>query len=117
MFAFHPHQDAFVTDAADVVTLGSVDLQRATMFPLVETALQITLDAGPLFGETVVVFGLGAVGMLTALMLQRAGATVLAVDIADWRRDAAIDLGVDAVTPEALPDVLASDGSPSGSRS
>ena len=37
---------------ADVVPLGSADPRRATLFPLVETALQITLDAGPVFGET-----------------------------------------------------------------
>ena len=41
--------------------------REATLFPLVETALQITLDAGPVLDDTVVVFGLGAVGMLTAL--------------------------------------------------
>ena len=95
VFAFHPHQDRFVADAADVVPLGSADPRRATMFPLVETALQITLDAGSVLGEQVVLFGLGAVGTLTAVLLQRAGARVLAVDTQPWRRDAAIGLGVD----------------------
>ncbi len=95
VFAFHPHQDRFVADAADVVPLGSADPRQATMFPLVETALQISLDAGPLLGEPVVLFGLGAVGTLTALLLQRAGARVLAVDTQPWRRDAAGDLGID----------------------
>ena len=90
VFAFQPHQDVFVANAADVVELGSADPRLATMFPLVETALQISLDAGPVSGETVVVFGLGAVGLLTTLMLRRAGARVLAVDVAPWRREAAI---------------------------
>ena len=112
VFAFHPHQDAFVMNAGDVVPLGSVDPRSATLFPLVETALQIALDAGPLLGETVVVFGLGAVGTLTALLLQQAGARVVAVDLLAWRRDAAGGLGVDAVAPDALQRALSSDGSP-----
>jgi 2-desacetyl-2-hydroxyethyl bacteriochlorophyllide A dehydrogenase len=112
VFAFHPHQDAFVTSARDVVTIGSVDPRAATLFPLVETALQITLDAGPLIGETVVVLGLGVVGSLTTLMLQRAGARVVAVEPRAWRRDTMVGLGVDAVAPDDLPGALDSDGHP-----
>jgi 2-desacetyl-2-hydroxyethyl bacteriochlorophyllide A dehydrogenase len=110
VFAFHPHQDLFVADSADVVPLRSVDPRPATLFPLVETALQISLDSGPVFGERVVVCGLGAVGILTALMLERAGARVLAVEPQAWRREAATRAGIEAVTPDALPDVLGSDG-------
>ncbi|MGZ5393814.1 MAG: zinc-dependent alcohol dehydrogenase, partial [Mycobacterium sp.] len=107
-----PHQDRFVTSADAVTVLGNLDARLATMFPLVETALQINLDAGPVFGESVLVFGLGAVGMLTALVLQRSGARVLAVDVQAWRRETAIGLGIDAVAPEAVPNVLGSDGRP-----
>ncbi len=56
------------------------------------------------------VLGLGAVGALTSLLLQRAGAHVLAVEPRDWRRSAADDLGVMAVAPEALPSALQADG-------
>jgi 2-desacetyl-2-hydroxyethyl bacteriochlorophyllide A dehydrogenase len=114
VFAFHPHQEVFVAAASDIVALGSVEPRLATMFPLVETALQISLDAGPVFGETVVVFGLGAVGLLTSLLLRRAGAGVVAVDTASWRRDAAMGLGIEAVAPDALSDVLADHGPPNG---
>ena len=114
VFAFHPHQDAFVANATDVVVLGSVDPRCAVMFPLVETALQISLDAGSLLGETVVVFGLGAVGLLTALLLRRAGARVIAVDVAPWRRGAAVDVGIEAFAPEALPAQLEADGLSAG---
>jgi hypothetical protein len=86
VFAFHPHQDRFVVGGDDVVPLATDDARIATMFPLVETALQITLDAGAVLGDDVVVFGLGAVGMLTAVLLGRAGARVLAVDPLAWRR-------------------------------
>src|SRR5262249_29247629 len=66
-FAFHPHQERFVAPLDDLVPLGDLDPRRATLLPLVETALQISLDAGPVLGEQVVVLGLGVVGMLTAV--------------------------------------------------
>lgn len=106
VFAFHPHQDAFVAPAGTLIEIGSVAPRPATLFPLVETALQITLDAGPTLGEPVVVLGLGAVGALTALLLQRAGAGVIAVEPRAWRRQAVDDLGVTAVAPDDLPEVL-----------
>lgn len=112
VFAFHPHQDAFVVAASDVIALGELEPRIATLFPLVETAFQITLDAGLVTGETVVVFGLGVVGMLTALLLQRSGATVLAVDVSPTRRAKASTLGVEAVPPESLQDALGSGGRP-----
>jgi 2-desacetyl-2-hydroxyethyl bacteriochlorophyllide A dehydrogenase len=111
-FAFHPHQDAFVMNAGDVVALGSVAPREATLFPLVETAFQITLDSGSRLGETVVVLGLGVVGSLTAHLLQRSGARVVAVEPQAWRRDAVVGLGVAAVAPEALEDALKTDGRP-----
>jgi 2-desacetyl-2-hydroxyethyl bacteriochlorophyllide A dehydrogenase len=108
VFAFSPHQDRFVVDESDVVPLDDdTDPRDATLFPLVETALQITLDAGPLLEETVVLTGLGVVGLLTALLLQRSGASVVACEPQDWRRDVAQSLGVPAVAPEGLRDVVA----------
>jgi len=106
VFAFHPHQDRFVASASSVVSLGPVDPRIATLFPLVETAVQITLDAAPLLDDEVVVFGLGAVGTLTAVLLGRAGARVVAVDPLSWRRDAAASLGVTAVAPDGLTAAL-----------
>ncbi|MGH9135016.1 MAG: zinc-dependent alcohol dehydrogenase [Ilumatobacteraceae bacterium] len=110
VFAFHPHQDCFVAAAGDLIALGPVDARRATLFPLVETALQIALDAGPLLGETVVVLGLGAVGALSALMLERAGAHVLAVEPRRWRRAALDGLGVETTAPEDLREALTARG-------
>jgi len=103
VFAFHPHQDRFVAAEADVVPLPpAVDLRAATLFPLVETALQVTLDAGPVLGESVVVLGLGPVGLLTAQLLRRAGARVLASEPRAWRRKIAESLDVPAVPPDQL---------------
>jgi 2-desacetyl-2-hydroxyethyl bacteriochlorophyllide A dehydrogenase len=103
VFAFHPHQDRFVVRADNVIDVEGVDPRLATMYPLVETALQIALDSEPVLEEAVAVTGLGAVGMLTALMLRRAGARVLAVEPDDWRRLVAADLGLEAVPPSDLP--------------
>src|SRR5919201_755911 len=53
VFAFHPHQDAFTVEGAEAIALGPSDPRSATLLPLVETALQVSLDAGPRIGEKV----------------------------------------------------------------
>ena len=110
VFAFHPHQDRFVLDAAAAVPLGDRDARAATLLPMVETALQITLDAGPVLGETVVVFGLGVVGLLTVELLQRAGARVIAVDPLAWRREVVTASSATAVAPDDVGDAVGPDG-------
>ena len=100
VFAFHPHQEAFVVDEEDVVALDGVDPRCATLLPLVETALQVALDTAPRLGDDVGVVGLGCVGALTGALLVRAGASVIASEPNDARRRAAARLGVEAVTPE-----------------
>ena len=59
VFAFHAHQDRFVAPAADVIALHDTDARVATLLPLVETALQLSLDAGPVEHETVVTLQCG----------------------------------------------------------
>lgn len=109
VFAFHPHQDRFTVAGRDVVPLpAGTDPVTGTLFPLVETALQLTLDAGSMVTEPVAVLGLGPVGLLTALLLQRGGAVVLGCDPRDDRRAAASGLGLDAVAPEDLPGAVRS---------
>jgi 2-desacetyl-2-hydroxyethyl bacteriochlorophyllide A dehydrogenase len=106
VFAFHPHQTRFVVSAADVVRIGACDPRTATIFPLVETALQISLDAGVRYREVAAVLGLGPVGILTAILLMRSGATVLGSDPKPWRRETAEVCGLKAVEPEALRDTV-----------
>jgi 2-desacetyl-2-hydroxyethyl bacteriochlorophyllide A dehydrogenase len=114
VFAFHPHQDRFVVPATTVVPLAPIEPRIAALLPLVETALQISLDAGPLLDEPVAVLGLGAVGILTAVLLRRAGARVVAGDPLAWRRKAAASLGVESVEPAELAAVLAALGATDG---
>lgn len=103
VFVFHPHQDLLVVPATDVVRLPEdADLRCATLFPLVETALQVQLEAGPVTGQPVLVVGLGAVGLLAALLLAGAGALVTGSEPSGWRRQLAGRLGIVAVHPDEL---------------
>jgi 2-desacetyl-2-hydroxyethyl bacteriochlorophyllide A dehydrogenase len=102
VFAFQPHQDRFVVAAEDAVEIHGLDPRTATLFPLVETALQVSLEAEPARGALVVVAGLGVVGLLIALLLQRDGARVLGSEPQTWRRRVAQSLGIEAVAPGDL---------------
>jgi 2-desacetyl-2-hydroxyethyl bacteriochlorophyllide A dehydrogenase len=107
VFAFHPHQDRFVVDAREAVPLDGMDARVATMYPMVETALQVCLDAGPRLGEVAVVVGLGAVGILVAALLARTGTVVLGSEPVPARRASAGGFGVRAVAPDEVADALA----------
>jgi 2-desacetyl-2-hydroxyethyl bacteriochlorophyllide A dehydrogenase len=117
VFAFHPHQDVFTAAAGDLICLPAVHPAAATLFPLVETALQITLDAEAGYRDRVVVFGAGVVGLLTALLLKRSGRRPLCVEPLEWRRNLAGSLGVSTVALEELgqeevPLVIDASGNP-----
>jgi 2-desacetyl-2-hydroxyethyl bacteriochlorophyllide A dehydrogenase len=114
VFAFHPHQDLFTAPAADVVAVEGVDGRVATLFPLVETALQVSLDAGPRVEEPVVVLGLGPVGVLTAAMLQRSGADVLGADPRGDRRETAARFGIRVVDASEIREAVAASTSGAG---
>jgi 2-desacetyl-2-hydroxyethyl bacteriochlorophyllide A dehydrogenase len=117
VFAFHPHQDIFAARHDDLVQLPAIDPASATLFPLVETALQVTLDAGAGYRDRVIVLGAGVLGLLTALLLQRSGWQPLLAEPQAWRRDLAASLGATAAAPEELageqvPLVIDASGNP-----
>ena len=117
VFAFQPHQDVFAARPGDLIPLPTVDPASATLFPLVETALQVTLDAGTGYRDRVVVLGAGVLGLLTALLLQRSGQRPLCAEPQAWRRALAASLGVTATAPEELasedvPLVIDASGNP-----
>src|ERR1700744_3172 len=85
VFAFHPHQDVFTVQAAEMIPLPAVDPAAATLFPLVETALPVTLDAGNGYRDRVIVLGGGVLRLLTSLLLQRAGWRPLIAEPQEWR--------------------------------
>jgi 2-desacetyl-2-hydroxyethyl bacteriochlorophyllide A dehydrogenase len=102
VFCFHPHQAHLVAEQDKMIEVSGIDPRVATLLPLVETALQISLDAGPVAHQPVVVVGLGAVGILAGALLHRAGATVLASDPLSWRRAVARSFSLSSVDPREL---------------
>jgi threonine dehydrogenase-like Zn-dependent dehydrogenase len=117
VFAFHPHQDVFTARADDLIPLPAIEPASATLFPLVETALQVTLDAGAGYRERVIVLGAGVLGLLTGLLLQRSGWRPLIAEPQPWRREMASSLGAIAAAPEDLaeeevPLVIDASGNP-----
>jgi 2-desacetyl-2-hydroxyethyl bacteriochlorophyllide A dehydrogenase len=114
VFAFSPHQSAIVAPADDVVVIGDIDSRRATLFPLVETALQISLEVGGPKPETLVILGLGPVGILTGALLTRAGANVVGGEPLAWRREVASEFGIEALDPNELGDRLRRQGGGDG---
>src|SRR5580658_6877124 len=117
VFAFHPHQDVFAARASDLIALPAIDPASATLFPLVETALQVTLDAGTGYRDRVIVLGAGVLGLLTSLLVQRSGWRPLLAEPQAWRRAMAGSLGVTTAAPEELvkaevPLVIDASGNP-----
>jgi 2-desacetyl-2-hydroxyethyl bacteriochlorophyllide A dehydrogenase len=117
VFAFQPHQDVFTARPEDLIALPAVDPASATLFPLVETALQVALDAGTGYRDRVIVLGAGVLGLLTAVLLQRSGQRPVCAEPLAWRRELATSLGVTAVMPEELakeevPLVIDASGNP-----
>jgi threonine dehydrogenase-like Zn-dependent dehydrogenase len=117
VFAFHPHQDVFAARADELIPLPAVDPASATLFPLVETALQVTLDAGTGYRDRVIVLGAGVLGLLTGLLLQRSGWRPLIAEPQTWRRELAGRLGVISAAPGELakaevPLVIDASGNP-----
>ncbi|MDQ4005036.1 MAG: zinc-binding alcohol dehydrogenase [Actinomycetota bacterium] len=106
VFAFQPHQDLFAAEPAELLPIEGIEPRLATLLPLVETALQVALDAGSVGEEDVVVVGQGTVGVLTALVLQRFGARVLGVEPNPSRREIAAAAGVETVEPSDVVDTV-----------
>jgi threonine dehydrogenase-like Zn-dependent dehydrogenase len=117
VFAFHPHQDVFTAQPGELIPLPAIDPAAATLFPLAETALQVTLDAGAGYRDRVIVLGGGVLGLLTGLLLQRSGWRPLIAEPQEWRRALAGSLGVPAADPaelgnEEVPLVIDASGNP-----
>ncbi|MDM8532663.1 hypothetical protein QUF63_15950 [Anaerolineales bacterium HSG25] len=70
VFAFHPHENHFVTTPEQVLPIPEeVSAEDALFLPNMETAVNLVLDGQPLMGERVAVFGQGVVGLLTTALL------------------------------------------------
>lgn len=100
VFAFFPHQDRFFAAADDLLEIpGGIALEDAVLMPSVETALGIVHDAAPSIGESVLVVGLGSIGLLTAEILAMQGVRVITLEPFPRRRAAAERAGIPSFEP------------------
>lgn len=99
VFVHHPHQEAFtVVETMPIRLPRGLDPVLGVFTANLETAVNALLDSTIHLGESVVVFGLGVVGMLIAQLLKRSGAgLVVAVDPLPARRALATVAGIDTV--------------------
>ncbi|MEJ8562553.1 zinc-binding alcohol dehydrogenase [Yoonia sp. GPGPB17] len=105
VFSLFPHQTSFAVPAAMALPVpNNVPAARAILAANMETAVNITWDAGISVGDRVVVIGAGVVGALVGyLAAQVPGAEVTLVDIAPSRAALADTLGCDFATPDDAP--------------
>jgi 2-desacetyl-2-hydroxyethyl bacteriochlorophyllide A dehydrogenase len=93
--ATHSNPSRVLVSRAFRVPAG-MDPRGCAFFQLVKTALNLVQHARPALGDTVAIFGLGMVGLLTLQLARRAGARrVVVFDPLGMRREAAARLGAD----------------------
>ena len=72
VFLFHPHQSHIVVPQNEVYPFPpDLDERDAIFLPNMETAVGFVMDARPIIGENVVIFGQGVVGLLTTSILSK----------------------------------------------
>lgn len=105
VFSFQPHQSHFLAKESELIFIPeNISEEDAVFLPNMETAVNLVMDANPLLGERVLIFGQGIVGLLTASLLRQFPLEKLVVvDPVPSRREAALVLGVDAAfAPEEI---------------
>lgn len=106
VFAFNPHESEYTLPAGLVVRLPlDIDPRRGVFLASAETAINALLDAGPLLGERVAIFGQGTVGLLMTRLARRAGASlIVTADLFEKRRALSLALGADfSIDPAVEP--------------
>jgi len=91
-----------------VAVPAGVDDEDASFVTLGAIALQGVRQAAPTLGETVVVMGLGLIGLLTVQILKANGCVVIGFDPNAERAALAKSLGADVAVSESLANVVAS---------
>lgn len=102
VFAFHPHADRFNIPVADAVRLsGDVHTDDAAFIPNVETSVSLLMDAKPVIGESICIYGCGVVGALCGKLLASYPlADLVGIDPDDSRRSHVESYcGIDTIEP------------------
>jgi 2-desacetyl-2-hydroxyethyl bacteriochlorophyllide A dehydrogenase len=108
VFAFHPHEDLFLAHLDELMAVpAGLTPEDAVFLPNLQTATTLVLDARPLIGENVVVFGQGIVGLLlTALLANFPLGRLVTLDRYPNRRQASESLGAHAALDPLQENVL-----------
>jgi len=99
VFALHPHESCFKAGVDEICPLpGDIGPLDALFLASAETAVNFLMDARPVIGEKVVVFGQGVVGLMTAALLARFPLeALLTMDGFKLRREASRNVGAGLV--------------------
>ena len=109
VFAFNPHESHFIAPIDALIPLpDDLSDEDAAFLANMETAVNFIHDGAPLIGESVVVLGLGVVGMLTLAQLERFPlAHLFALDRYPLRWKIAAELGDVQVLNAEDPAIIA----------
>lgn len=107
VYAYQPHQTAYVAPATALVRLPDLaNPAVGVLYSNLNTAYGGVLDADIRLDDTVVVFGQGLVGLLVTQFLRRAGASrVITVERVPERRHMSLALGADECLDPSAGDV------------
>ena len=105
VFSLSPHQTRFAVPSAMALTVpADVPAARAVLAANMETAVNITWDAGISIGDRVAVVGCGLVGALVGYLAAKIpGTEVTLVDIDQSRAGVAASLGCGFAIPDETP--------------
>ncbi len=85
----------------------SVSDDEASFTVLASIGLQGIRLVQPTLGETIVVYGLGLIGLVTVQLLRASGCRVIGIDISRSRLDLAAEFGAEVIHGGECPDIAA----------
>jgi threonine dehydrogenase-like Zn-dependent dehydrogenase len=107
VYAYQPHQTAYVAPAQQVIRLPDLaNPASGVLYSNINTAYNGVLDTDIRVDDTVVIFGQGVVGLLVTQLVRRSAARrVIAVDLIPRRQELARRFGADIVLNPTTDDV------------
>jgi len=104
VFAFYPHQDHFFYPRDELIYFPeSADFEDIVLYPSLETAYTIVLDAAPLPGERILIIGQGMIGLLISeILTDNPGLHLAALEPDPYRRRLSTQLGLHTADPSNL---------------
>jgi riboflavin-specific deaminase-like protein len=104
VFAFYPHQDRFFYPRDELIYFPeSANFEDIVLYPSLETAYTIVLDAAPLPGERILIIGQGMIGLLISeILTDNPGLHLAALEPNPYRRRLSTQLGLHTADPSSL---------------